>query len=138
MIVHEDILIAIAEELAALSPLNCYFNIKTHRFYMIPSQESEDWTEMAGYSDALSIINSDLPNFIILDPPFPYQKFDFMQAFAEQIGDEGIKQALTQPKPFRHFKQALRDLGGDMIRQWGKFEVDCHVDYIKQLLSKYN
>lgn len=135
MLVQEEILIAIAEELAALSPLNCYFNIKTHRFYMIPSQE---YSEMAGYSNALNIINSDLPNFIIIDPPFPYQKFDFMKAFAEQINDEATKQALTQPKPFRHFKQALRDLGGDMIRQWGKFEVDCHVEYIKNILSKYN
>jgi len=69
--------------------------------------------------------------YIVIEAIPAHQSFQFMEDFVDELGERDeatiLRNALSQRKPFRHFKDALDDFP-ELQDAWFAFE---HLEYVK-------
>lgn len=105
---------------------DCYYNIKTHEIFPVPTFNRYDDDELFEdiYGEELKIIKQNKKDYIKFEPLESFESFKIMERFANQINDEKLKteleNILQKRKPFQNFKHAIDH--SDYRQEWFDFK----------------
>lgn len=115
----------------------CYINIQTGEYTAVP--KDYHWDTDA-FDDVVAEIKKKRKLYFEIEPPMPGELFRFMEYFIDTLPDQEYKlkekliEALSQPKPFQHFKYVI-DNSGPYRDHWFAFKNQQFIEFVKRHLK---
>ena len=116
----------------------CFINKKSGQILFTPDFDNNIYADQELFTDEIEELEKNYGDYIVIDRPNSKESFDRMVNFIEQLGDDKLKQQLTnalnKKKPFREFKFTI-DNSGIHRQNWFDFKNT----YLRQwVIDKFN
>lgn len=126
-------LIEIAGELDA--GMVCYLHRETHEYVSFPNPQQ--FPDTADWQDDIDTVTNNPDDYMAIEPMSSRESFALMEQFVNELpagsAQERLRYTLTQPKPFRRFKDTV-DSMGDYRQQWFTFRDAKTVEWLRDQL----
>lgn len=118
----------------------CYVHQQTGELIVFPNPEQFTYGDTGDWQESIDTVEASPDDYWPIHPMTSFESFQVMERFVEVLPANHLRTRLitilNQPKPFRHFKQAVDE--SDYRENWFAFRDGEMAHWLRQKLVNMN